>query len=183
MAKALPVLPPAVRTRGETGLCGSERQGWGGHGPGGAPLRQASPPGSRAVATGARTREAVGCGGAPRGGPRGAEEQRTGEPGLAQVSARSRTREEARPRGPSAAGGRLPLASAPRPSPRFPLPHTHTRTARLMPPTLPRPPQGAPAPPRSRLLQAPICRERRPRRPARALRTRARAASTPPDGD
>lgn len=36
----------SVRTRGEAGLCGSERRGWGGHGPGGAPLRQASPPGS-----------------------------------------------------------------------------------------------------------------------------------------
>ncbi|MEJ1273753.1 hypothetical protein NN561_004624 [Cricetulus griseus] len=58
---------------------------------------------------------------------------RTGEPGLAQVHALPRTRDEARPRAPSAAGARLTLASASRPSPRCPLPHAHTRAARLTP--------------------------------------------------
>lgn len=101
------------------------------------PLRQASPPGSR---TGAepRRRQRGHAGlwaleGTPRAGRGVRRSPRTGEPGLAQVHARPRTREEARPRAPSAAGGRLPLASALRPSPRFPLPHTHTRAARLTP--------------------------------------------------
>jgi hypothetical protein len=47
-------------------------------------------------------------------------------------------------------------------------------------PTLLRPRLGAPVPPRSRIPQAPSCQERRPRRPARALRTRARTDSAPP---
>lgn len=99
------------------------------------PLRQASPPGSR---TGAepRRRQRGHAGpwaleGTPRAGRGARRSPRTGEPGLAQVHARPR--EEARPRAPSAASGRLPLASASRPSPRFPLPHTHTRAARLPP--------------------------------------------------
>lgn len=88
----------------------------------------------RAAEATERTRGAVGLEGDPPRAGRGARRSpRTGEPGLAQVHARPRTREEARPRAPSAAGGRLPLASASRPSPRFPLPHTHTRAARLTP--------------------------------------------------
>lgn len=150
------------------------------------PWRRAAPTGvatriperDRAAATAARTLGTVSLGGDPQGGPRAQGSPRTGEPGLAQVRAPADARGGAAPR---------PLSS------RWP-PHTrvpstafpfHTRTPELHAscPTLPRPPPGAPAPPRSRLLQAPSCRERRPRRPARALRTRARAASTRPDSD
>lgn len=172
----------SVRTRGEAGLCGSERRGWGGHGPGGAPLRQASPPGSP---TGAepRRRQRGHQGLWALAGTRRAGVGRRGT--RAQVSpasprcARPRTREEARPRAPLSSRW-PPQPCLPRPA--FPF-HTRTPELHTSCPTLPRPPPGAPAPPRSRLLQAPSCRERRPRRPARALRTRARAASTRPDSD
>lgn len=59
---------------------------------------------------------------------------------------------------------------------RHPLPPTPARP-RSTHPTLPRTQPGAPAPPRPRLPQGLSCRERRPRLPARALRTRVRAAS------
>lgn len=150
------------------------------------PWRRAAPTGvatgiperGRAAATAARTLGTVSLGGDPQGRPPAQRSPRTGEPGLAQVRAPADARGGAAPRPFSS--GRPPHTRVPRPA--FPF---HTRTPQLHAscPTLPRPPPGAPAPPRSRLLQALSCPERRPRRPARALRTRARAASTRPDSD
>lgn len=122
-----------VRTRGEAGLCGSERRGWGGHGPGGALLRQASPPGSP---TGAEPRRRQrghqglwALARSRKGWRRARRSPRTGESGLAQVRAPADARGGAAPR-PSQ---QQVAASALPPSPRFPLPHTHTRAAHLMP--------------------------------------------------
>lgn len=101
------------------------------------PWRRAAPTGvatgipdrGRATATAARTPGAVGLGGDPQGWRRAQRNPRTGESGLAQVRAPADARGGAAPRPPQ-----QPVAASALPSsPRFPLPHTHTRAAHLMP--------------------------------------------------